>query len=77
MVLALIQGGACLKRGGWGFEGIDMSLALQRLHQMRPAMPDWLALELLDHAEAGIHAGLALAREAKGGVGMGVEGGWR
>lgn len=66
LVLTLLRNGSCLKRGGWGFEGIDIDLALRRLATMTPRMPEWLALELLDHAEAGIFAGLALAREAKG-----------
>lgn len=66
LVLGLVRSGACLKRGGWGFEGLDVEAALRRLAQMTPRLPDWLALELLDFAEAGVFAGIAAAREAQG-----------
>ena len=65
LVLTLLQSGRCIRSGGWGFEGIDTAEALRRLAFMKPAMPDWLALDLLDAAEAGIVRGIAAARDAK------------
>ena len=54
--------GGCFRTGWGGFEGIDTSEALRRLG---PDIDAELAVELLQHAETGIRAGLAERDERK------------
>jgi len=61
-VLDTVRKGGCFRTGWGGFEGIDTSEALRRLG---PDIDAELAVELLQHAETGIRAGLAERDERK------------
>jgi hypothetical protein len=63
LVFDLISSGQCFSLGLAGVNGLNTIEALTRLRGLSPRMPDWLALDLLDHAEQGVLKGVAAARE--------------
>ena len=62
-IFDLIGSGQCLDIGWAGVTGLNTREALTRLRAQSPRMPDWLALDLLDHAEQGVLKGVAAARD--------------
>ena len=69
-LLDLIKRGTILRRGFAGVDGIDMEEARRRL----PDVPDHELNDLIDAAEAGLFAGLAVRQSRKAGGG-GAHGG--